>query len=175
MKNVKNLSAFVSTSKMGREIEKVLVTPDKVVATDSFKLIEVSGPTGVPKPVLVGLPKGVKSFDHIETKEVGQEINSPHHVGKIMTKGATYEVGNVEEDGRYPKYTQVIPTEEPVFSIKLSPDHLKEICIALSENQLRGRNGNQNAGMLLEFYDAEKPVKITGENVLALIMPIKNL
>lgn len=39
---IKNLSSFVQKRITGRGIENVLVTPKKIVATDSYKLIEIN-------------------------------------------------------------------------------------------------------------------------------------
>lgn len=151
---IKNLSAFVSKGKFDRPIEGILITSSMVVATDSFKLIEVKGETGIKDSFTVKLPEKLKSFDTITRAGVEATIHN---------KGAQYKAMAKPAD-EYPKYERVIPTEEPIVSIKLSPEHLKEICIAFE-------NGG---GMTLSIYGDTKPVVFTNdkEDKRALLMPI---
>jgi len=151
---IKNLSAFVSSMKLGREIENVLVCPDKIVATDSFKLIEVLGETGAADSFTVKLPKGLKTFDRVQKTDKGADV---------LHKGAIYsvEVGDAE---LYPKYEAIIPTDKPVYTVTLSPAHLAAICEAYKDCP----------SFTLSMYGANKPVVFTEdkEKVRALLMAI---
>ena len=154
----KNIEAFTSKAKLGRPIDGVLVMPDRIVATDSYKLIECKHDTGAADSFTVNLPKGIKTFDRIE--RVGKGANVYH-------KGAKYEVNTVEPADTYPQYKAVIPTDRPIATVRVNALYLEQIAAAFREC------GDGNA--TISFYGDSKPLvfKSTkdGEQ-LALLMPV---
>ncbi len=158
--NIKNLSDFVQKASYGRSICGVLVKHDRVVATDSFKLIEHRLETGLAEneEIIVALPKGVKTFDKVE--RVGK--------GADMTfKGAVHKI-NATIDEQYPSYEQVIPKEKPIASVQINPAYLQDIAEAFA-GIMKGKEFN---GVTVEFHGETKPLVFKIDGTLALLMPI---
>jgi len=153
---IKNISSFTAKTKgLKPAIEGILITPDKIVATDSLKLIEISEKTGVNDTFIVQLPKGLKTFDRIERIGTGSNI---YH------KTAKYEVArNCEE--AFPDYLKVIPEEgSESITITVNPEYLKDIAEAFSgENKI-----------ILKYYGDKKPIVFSNEKktIKALLMQI---
>ena len=142
---IKNLSAFVAKSSMGRAIEGVLINPEYIEATDSFKMITKKIKTGIEKPIIIKLPKGVKTFT-----KVGHVDN----VATIETaSGARYECEQVKDE--WPKTEKIIPTSDPIAVLRLSPAHLKDICEAFL--------GEEAASITINYYGPGIPVMIRGD------------
>lgn len=165
---VKNISDFCSPSMMRSEINAVLVTPDRIVATDSFKLIEIKKETGAGAPVLVKLPKGVKTFDTITYKkdDVGTFVN-----------GAWTEIGTPLDADIYPKYEAIMPTGEPLKKVRLSVHHLKAI-ITACEGKGRDRIDLVDISVYAKEYGPVKFERVRkvdeNETVTMLLMPVNN-
>lgn len=155
---IKNITDFTSKNAYGKCIEGVHVTPNAVVATDSFKLIEIKQETGAADSFTVKLPKGLKTFDKIE--RVGTGANIYH-------KGAKYEVSKIEED-EFPKYEQIFPTDKPVAVVRLNAEFLRQIATAFES--IDPTFGAIN----VTLYGENKPVVFTEDQnrVRAILMPI---
>lgn len=156
--NIKNITAFTSKSKIKPVLQSIHVMPDKIVATDSFKLIEVIGDTGAIETFNVIPPKGLKTFDKIERKD-GQPV--------FTHKNAEYKGELVLED--FPEYEQVIPKTDPVLEITISPAHLKEVCAAFESK-------DDFSGMQFAFHGKTRPIVITNKkkDIRVLLMPINS-
>ena len=154
----KNITAFTDKSELGRAIEGVRIEPERIVATDSFKLIEIIEHTGAEDSFTVKLPKGLKSFERVERTEAGAYL----HKG-----GASYSGQILHEE--YPKLEGIIPTGEPNATIKLNPEFLGEICKAFTE-------GRAIPEMTIAYYGANKPLVFTREDGLlkAVLAPMIN-
>lgn len=156
---IKNLAAFLPQKddvNADKPIGGVLVTPEKIVATDSYKLIERTGKTGVKKSVIVAMPPKIKTFDVITLDKSGKSA--------LLFKGeASYRQTTTPAD-QYPKYEQVIPTAFPVFTICLSASHLKAICEAFEQD-----TGN----FIISFWGKHQPVLFKAGDTRALLMPIQ--
>ena len=157
---IKNIEAFTSKQKLGRAIDGVLIMPDKIVATDSFKLIELKGDTGAADSFTVKLPKGLKTFERVE--RVGTGANIYH-------KGAKYEVAEVGAADEYPKHEAIWPTGEPVASVILDAGHLAAICAAFESASTTGV-----AHIEIKIYEENKAVEFTSKTgvLRALLMPV---
>lgn len=165
---IKNLIDFRSPNTMNLQINAILVTPDKIVATDSFKLIEIKKKTGAAAPVLVNLPKGVKTFDGIVYKhdDVGTLVN-----------GAWTEIGTTFDPDLYPKYEAVMPTGEPLKTVRLSVAHLKAIITACERSKDKHLDSVD-----VSIYEKERgpvkfervPQKDEEETVTMILMPVYN-
>lgn len=152
MTNIKNLSDFVSKEKIERAIEGVLIMPDKIVATDSYKLIEITTETGVPAPVIVKMPKGLKTFESVTAASV------------LTNKGATYQCEVLRAD-KYPKYEAVIPAGEPVATVRVNAEYLEQIASAC-------KGAGQFHAVEIAFHGELKPLVFTTNGIRALLMPM---
>ena len=151
---IKNLSEFISREHLKKAVEGVLITPDKIVASDSFKLIEIeSGDTGVKKPIVLKVARYINRFEKVVV------MDGEHFV----KDGDSFHKGKLVEE-KFPDYEVLIPKSEPVFTIKLSPLHLKEICTAFEDKVY----------IKMEFHSESKPVVFTENtgSLRALLMPI---
>jgi DNA polymerase III sliding clamp (beta) subunit (PCNA family) len=145
---MKNIIKYLSKGNIKSEFQSVYLTGDKAVATDSFKLIEITRDQEVSEPVIVKIPKGVRKIDNI-TPDGTIESGISKIQGEII-------------DGNFPDYKQVIPTGEPVYQITLSPEHLAVIVESYKKEK----------SITLNCYGNEKPVKINEGGILTLLMPI---
>lgn len=166
--NIKNLSAFTAKSDTKQELAGVLVTKDKLVATDSFRLIEVQSEAGkdLEKPIIVKMQKGVKTFDHVTQNTDGTVT--------LTTKGASTPSAYVLDGDTFPKYEPLIPDiKNAIAHIKLNPQFLKEIAQAFED--LQGKNELNSVHMyVFEEESRAKPVLFTNDKgtARALLMPI---
>jgi hypothetical protein len=155
---IKNITAFTAKSLTGRAIEGVRIEPERIIATDSYKLIEIIEHTGAGESFIVKLPKGLKSFDRAERTEVGAYL----HKG-----GASYS-GTIIQD-EYPKWEKIIPEGKPTATVKLNPEMLGEICKAFTE-------GRAIPEMTIAYYGENKPLVFTRNDGLlrAVLAPMIN-
>lgn len=151
---IHNISALVSKDEFGRTIEGVMLYPDRVVATNSFTLIERMMPTGVTDPISVLLPKGIKTFDEVTI--TGEDVTLTN-----MKTLAQYRSRKI--DGSLPEYKQIIPSDDPVLTIKLNPKLLIELCKAFKDHA---------DGVEFKFWGDKKPVQLNAGDLMGLIMPI---
>jgi hypothetical protein len=149
---IKNLSAFTNPSTLRPAINGVLITPKKIVATDSYKLIEERCEVGVTAPVIVRLPKGVKTFASV----------SPDGKSIVGKRGEVYTTETLKADD-FPEYEQVIPKEDALSYVKLSAAHLMEICEAFAHGE---------KSFTIEVHGPHKPVVFISGNKRALLMPM---
>lgn len=152
---------------MRREIASVLVTKDKIVATDSYHLIEIQSPIGnqLEESILVMPQKSMKTFDEIKKNEDGTVT--------LSNKGASMPAANVLPGDKYPQYGKVIPdTATAVATIIVNPKFLKDMAQAFEE--LKGKDMRNNIVMHIFDNATTKPIVFTNEKNTArgLLMPI---
>jgi len=146
---IKNITDFISKGPVERSINGVLVTPDKIVATDSFKLIEIKQASDIQKPTVFKMVKGFKTFE--TANDTG-----------LIAKYGTICSNSIMEDA-FPEYEKVIPQGEPVFEIDLSPEHLEAIFKAFKGYPR----------ITVKMYAKNKPVVFTNnKDIMALLMPM---
>lgn len=148
---IKNLSSFVSKTRIGESISGVLITPEKIVATDSFKLIEIKYETGVDSPIVVQLPKGLKTLDGAIAVQSG----------KLFNKGAEYQGKIIEE--KFPDYEKILPTTKPTLTRYVDSRLLKDICEAF------------NGGMKMELHESLLIFTNKDESMKAVLSPMTGL
>jgi hypothetical protein len=155
MKNIKNLSAFIGKMGGGGWVQGVHIMPDRIVATDSFKLVEIKTETGVTEAVTVVAPKALKTFDGVTVD--GEKIT-------LQNKGAEYLTR--KHEGEFPAYEKVMPEGEPQITIRLQPQLLKEVAEAYGKE----------AYVDMHIYGELKPLKFENGNkdVTVLLMPMNN-
>lgn len=155
---IKNIKAFISQTNLNKSIEGVLVTPTHIVATDSFKLIEIQAETNTNEQFIARPPKALKTFEKVY-KENEQVI--------FEDKGTKY-IGELIQDN-YPDYNSIIPTGEPTNELFLTAEHLQEICIAMADKSKRGLL----TGIKMSIYEKGKVIVFTNKlgDKKALLMP----
>lgn len=155
---IKNITAFVSAKPFQAGIAGVRIMPDRVAATDSYKLIELKADTAVAGPFTVKLPKGVKTFDSVTIKD---------NAAQITNKGALYAAEVIAEE--FPKYEQLIPkTEDAKISVTVNAEYLMQIAEAFKAH------GKQGQVTLHLYDDKHKPILCTESDgkLTALLMPV---
>lgn len=153
---IKNIHKFVAKDSPKQSITGVLVTPEKIVATDSFRLVEVTHPfPSVSEPTIVKLPKNCSKIDDISVSQ-----------GKVMVvSDGDISIGAIVDD-TFPVYDAIFPTEKPMLEIKLNTAYLKEIAEFFERNE--------QPTFTVKLYGNLKPVLFEAGNIRALLMPIQN-
>lgn len=183
---------FASKSEIRKEIACVFFTDKKTVATDSFRLVEVSTDTalederfpeqaGNRKPM-----KGVKPF-LVNAKQV-KDLKLPNkgnndealalgvfHSDKVRVEVATSE-GDSRNlrpvDGEFPDYEQIFPTEEPAVKILVNGEYLAEVASMLAKMNAFGKVEIELSS------NPHKPIVLRGRNdkktqtARAMVMPM---
>jgi len=144
-----NITKYLSKSSIKPELQSIYLTENKAIATDSFKLIEITRNESVEEPVIVRIPKGVRKIDNIDQNGV-------------ITNGINTVQGEII-DGNFPDYKTVMPKNEPEYEITFSPEHLAVIIESYKKEK----------SITLKFYGNEKPMMIQKNGVMTLLMPVK--
>ena len=176
-----NVAKFASKGSSRPELQGIFITKDKTVATDSFRLLEVSTPKdkraedydGVMrgmKPVIVNaeyLKKNIKLKDdtiaikHIDNNkiEVLQTID-----GMVLPKFLP------RIEGQFPEYGGIFPTSKPMAEIKLNAQLLAELLEVMAKM-------NPTGEVKIKIHGENQPLVIEGgtENQLsrAMLMPFR--
>lgn len=152
---VKNLKEFTSKSTLNPCLQGVLVTSDRLVATDSFKLIEIQIVNQIKKSYVQELPKGIKTMHSVLNDKV-----------YIDAKGSTIPISEINDP--YPEYKAILAQlKTPRATVRLSASHLK----AIAEAFMVDKKDMLNDYIDVELFDELKPVKFTRANITALLMP----
>lgn len=191
--NKKNLEVSKVANKKDTRLtlSSVYFTPKATVATDAFRLIEVS----VPKVNISHYPNDVdvvKDFEPFmvsagalsKVKAPAPNKEFPVLDNVVVTSVTDENVGLTTTDlevvdtktlkkvvgEEYPKYEQIKPTGDPVAKIKISAKYLKEMA-----NLLEGYDKQDTVD--IEFFGNEKPIVMKASNDIqsayGLIMPIR--
>ena len=195
--NQNNLAVakFASKSDTRPELAGVLFTPKKTVATDEFRLLEVSVDTAhspedfpyissdpltlildtapdfiVPaKSLTMKLPKKTKLpvLQYFALKSVNNETAEfvTTNLETVQTTTARITQGN------YPEYQKIIPTTEPIATVKINGKRLGELLIAIANMTPKGY-------IDINFHGENQPVTVTGgtdtQKALGLCMPVRS-
>lgn len=179
------------------ELNGVFFTPQKSVATDSFRLLEISTPSGVKPedfPVCQGKSamRGFRPFiapasEVAKLKIIGNKATASlpilnhiavsfrdeHQVSFLTTNLEVAETKTMRLiDGTFPPYEQVIPQGQPVLEINLNAAYLAELATILGKF-------NRLMSVKFKFYGNDKPVLMEAGNEIqkgrALLMPIRDV
>jgi len=143
------------------ELQSIYFCPDKMVATDSFRLIEVKKQIGIPEPRLIKA-KGFKGR--------GSVMVNPDDV--VNDDGNLIQGQRV--DAAYPDYEQIFDglNDAPRFSMLVNAKLLAEL---LAEADAQADDANHK--VRLDFFETMKPLIITAQgrdaSVRALLAPMK--
>ncbi len=188
---------FASKSATQAEINGVLVTPEKTVATDRYTLLEVENPKDftledfpkVPnnetaeitthimplesaKLLEANLKKVKNSSLPVLQNAAGLKLEAENQAGFVTTnlESATPIIYQ-KIDGEFPDYQQIVPKEKSVIEFNVSPEFLKRIA---ETYQAIG-----NASVNVKYYGDNQPLVFEAktcfnQNVKALLMLIKS-
>ena len=184
---------FASKDPSRPVLTSVMVTNEKIVATDAFKLIEITHKT--PGSEDFPIVPGVKLVQELEApvllpaKDLLTKLKFPTKAPlPILENGALCNesektIGIVTSDletsttlqfkkieGDYPDYSRIMPEEPPTQTILMDAEILIEALQAF-------KDGNKNL-VELQFYTNTKPLMLVGkttenENKKALAMPCR--
>ena len=181
------VAKIASKSDIRPAISGVFFTDKKTVATDSFRLIEMSVPKdskaeNFPKDNKKSAMRGCKPFilnasylqKNVKVKEDSIAIS---HIddnkveilqvvdGMVMPK----YIPRITSE-QFPDYEKIFPTAKPVAEVSVNATYLAEIC------ELLGKLNNLNS-VKIKFYGEGQPVLIEGEGVnqsgRGLVMPLR--
>lgn len=179
------------------EINSVFFKPDKTVATDSFRLIEMAVPKTTEedinnypaksmrgfKPFLIDAHtlKSVKikpnknlpvlqyaTVKHVDNNKV--ELNIP--AAGDGAAGVTEVKAFRRVDGQFPDYEQIMPKGAPVIEVMVNGRYLKELLELLVKS-----NAGKDEKVTVKLYGEKEPIVITNNNEdqkgTAVLMPIQ--
>ncbi len=154
------MDKITSKSSIRPELTAIYFAPDKMVATDSFRLIEVKKEIGIAESRLIK----AKGFKGHGTVGVGDD--------DIVNDGGKLIQGE-RVDATYPDYGQIFDglRDAPRFSVLVNAKMLAEL-LAEADAQADAMNHK----VRLDFFETMKPLVITAEgkaaSVRALIAPL---
>jgi hypothetical protein len=154
------MDKITSKSSIRPELQSIYFAPDKMVATDSYRLIEVKKEIGIPEPRLIK----VKGFKGRGTVSVGADdiVNDD---GKLIQ--------GERVDASYPEYEKIFDgvKEAPRFSMLVNAKLLAEL---LAEADAHAEDANHK--VRLDFFETMTPLIITAQgktvSVRALLAPL---
>lgn len=177
------------------ELASVYFTNNHTVATDSFRLIEISVPDNVDIeefPIMdkkinettgaiidarqilkIALPKcgSLPIAENLVVHQVDEENV------ELITTDVLDNSMNIKRvrtvPGTYPKYKEIVPKEDPLISIRINAKYLADVLNILGE-----LDSFNNEVTLEIFADKYKPVIIKAKNKnqsgFGLVMPLSN-
>ena len=187
---------FASKNPSRPTLQTVCITDNKIVATDSYKLIEITNnsyelselpdhATGqiqtLDKPILINaeeISKRIKFDSKPLLPIMGVQVlcNETEKSVQLNTVGLsgmnTVEFQKVNE--QYPDYERIFQSTPPVYQVNVNAEFLIECLQAFKD-----KNGEYPNGCTLSFQEnTNAPVVITGltkdnSNKKVLIMPLK--
>ena len=154
------MDKITGKSSIRPELSAIYFTPDKMVATDSFRLIEVKKAIDIKEPRIIK----AKGFKGRGTVTIGDDDIINDH-GKLIQ--------GERVDAEYPDYEKAaFDNGEPKFSIMLNIKYLAELAAEVAAQSCAAFDKAR-----LDFYDKDKPLIITADGgtikVRAALMPIK--
>ena len=178
-----NLSVAKIASKSGSrpEISGVFFTAKHTVATDSFRLVEISVPADKKPEDVKDAMRGVKPFiasgemvKDIKLKDNSEVVAIKHlHDNRIEFLVGENIVNVKRIDGEYPDYESIMPTGEPSASVKINAKYLSEVLDIL------GKLGGASNEVVMKIYGKELQMVVVeagsdkqkGKGVIMCIAP----
>ena len=156
---IKNIKEFTTPKQTKNPYLKstmgVLVKKDRIVATDTFKLIEVKVNSGVSEDKVIELPKGIKSLHSLKD----------NNIAYADSRGKTFFAEEIKLP--YPQYEEVFNRLEnkEKISVRISASHLQSIAKAFTGDE-------DYVDMFIYPDSATNPIKFSRNDITALLMPI---
>lgn len=166
-KQQKEVQQFTSQSGIKPVLTGVLFDGKTAVATDSFRLVEITNDSQEPTaPMLLSAKtlKAAKVKAQADINREGERIVASSDTGDtfILTEPDNYQ--------DFPKYHSIFPTDEPIATISLNGRYLAEVALALS------KLGDYAEKITLEIHGPGKPIVFKAssktQSARALLMPV---
>ena len=141
---------------MNRAIDGILITPETVVACDSFRLLEVKVKTNIVKNIVVECPKEFTGAGETITWNDG-----------ILTEDNKKMVSEKKGCQNYPEYENFFPKTEPNAVIMVSSELLSELLKTQCKIEKNKRNNNR---VVMKVYSDK--IVIEGTRTRSIIMNI---
>lgn len=154
------MDKITSKSSIRPELQSIYFAPDKMVATDSYRLIEVKKEIGITEPRLIKA-KGFKGRGNIAVNP-----------DDLVNDGGKLIQGE-RVNAEYPDYEKVFDglKDAPRFSVLVNARLLAEL---LAEADAQADDANHK--VRLDFFETMKPLIITARgksaSVRALLAPL---
>jgi len=170
--NSLNLECSRFTSPNRDETRGVFFRKRCTVATDSFRLLEVSTPSNIqPKDISPYAMLGCDSFladtRHLKADVAAIKHLDDTHVEFVVSDG-TRSFPRI--DARFPDYEPLFPKEKPIAEVTINAKLLRELLHSLEKVE-------EKHNVRIDFYGSMKPLALFAENstqkARALIMPVK--
>lgn len=161
-------------------LSSLYIMPDRVVCSDSYRLLEVTktrtehAPTLIDRESLAVTRKQINKKTMFTCLEVdGADVNVT-----VVNPGANGTPTNTTTKalttlGVFPNYAQIMPTGKPLAWVKLNASYLRELA-AYAEKY----GADDHSDIFLELYGEEKPAQITfttehGHKARGILMPLR--
>ena len=185
-----NVAKIASKSEMKPALASVMFKKDRTVATDGFRLLEVTVPADVKpeefpavdgksamrgcEPFLVPA-KSVREIKLLKNKNLPMLENMAikhidgKHIEFMTTDLSASQIKSVNRiDDKFPEYEQIFPTGKPEAVLFVNAKLLGEMLSIM---------GELNEQITFKIYGSEKPAVmecgISNQKARALIMPIR--
>lgn len=171
----KDLYKFCSPSDIRPILQCVRTDGRTAVATDSFRLVEVTNTDA--EPVLdqeraMITAKSLKAAKiKIKDGTSAAMDRQPGHRLVIASEGTTAEViESVERAEEFPNYAQIIPAdkEEPLVSINFTAEYLKDMAAFFEKHAMGG-------AVNIKFYGAQRVAVFSAEGTGKINQKIRGL
>lgn len=139
------MDKITSKSTIRPELGSIYFTPDKMVATDSYRLIEVKKDIEVAEPCVIK----AKGFKGRETVSI-DDHDIVNDGGKLI-QGARV-------DAEYPDYEQLFDLGEPKFTMLVNAKYLAELAA-----EVDAQAHDTMHKMRIDFYGERRPLILSAE------------
>ena len=174
-----NVAKMASVSDIKLALASVLFTKEKTVATDSFRLLEITTPKNLnvedfPKVDGASAMRGFQPF--MVSAKALKEIKIPkkaklpimesvaikhvdnNRVEFLTTNGESADIKNIKRtNGQFPDYERIFPTEKPLAEVELNGELLAELLEVMSKLDVAQR-------VKIKVYAPNKPVVLEAGN-----------
>lgn len=190
-----NVSKIASTSDIRPELASVFCTDTKTVATDGYRLLEMSIPSNAVMEEFTGA--GKKPMKGCEPFMISAKALSKVKIIKNKTLSGTEYVGlghlddkkaelltiddslNVQTHtinrvaGTYPDYAKIIPQGKPIIEVQVNGEYLAELLTILSKLDATKK-------VVIKLYGENRPIVLEAEDVnnkqhgTGVLMPLRS-
>ena len=189
--NCLNVAKIASKSEVRPELAGVFFTKDKVVATDSFKLLEMTTSKGykvedypdAKHPVMKGFKPFIIPAKELSKVKIPKNKSLPvlenvavsyvddKRVDLMTTDLETADIKSFRRiDAKYPDYEKVFPTGEAKAEINISAEYLIRVL------EVMGKVNNLGT-IKIKFYSDQMPLVLEAKNdnqsARAMVMPLR--
>ena len=186
-----SVAKMASASNIREELASVIFMKDRTVATDSFRLLEITTPKNLnvedfPKVDGASAMRGFQPF--MVSAKALKEIKIPkkakmpvmesvaikhvdnNRVEFLTTNGESADIKNIKRtNGQFPDYEKIFPTEKPLAEVELNGMLLAELLEVMSKLDRMSK-------VKIKVFALNKPIVIEAKSEIqearGMIMPM---